>query len=1351
MASQKSKPVRRPSEGDDEERLIGLQYLRAHLEKAKAAKKSRPEVNEDDAEESEAGDCDFASAELTAAIRKAGWPYEGRVLILDLETTADTRQVLRFGSYELRGLPKAERVRRFKKFERKGETKQARVQFRDALDRVDRRGVFYNADPSVVSATEQTLIKRYASRMDFDCWDAGSFVRKVLLNLAAEDELLIIGHNLPFDLSRLPTWWTEAADEYRGGFSFRLCDCPGNADDFCGFHPALRIKKIGRNKHLMGFTATSNPETGGKKSYAHVHFLDTSTLGRALLGPGELSLGALGARARAKTIKRPWDEPHGEPVTIRYLSYNRKDVKHTWSLFTALREFYASHGVSRPIWQIYSEASLGKAYLKDLGFEPFLEKHPAFPKDVIAAAMEAYYGGRTEVKIRLKPAEVILTDFRSQYPAGNALMGLQDLLLADEIEVRRSPDLVSELESFLRSVSVEDMLKKEAWKNLKAYVRIKPDMDLLPIRAKYQGESKPTNVGLCPVVAGPTWYTLADVIASKILTGKAPQIIDAIALEPKRFLTKKAWDFFRDEYDLEPNPLNRIEAEQDFFARVIDIRSAIKARRPNDKTHPDYAPIDAQQSALKLLANATSYGVLVEYLVEEWKTKRKNHVYAAGKTQVTRHRKTETPGRYFAGPVGSLIPATGRLLLAIAQTLAAKEGRQIPYAFCDTDSLCFAKPAHLSREEFQAHVESICGELQNLSPFSDGEPFLKIEDENYERKKKTPKPLYCVAVSAKRYAIYNIIDGADTGLGRYDIRKFSAHGMPDITEPKDYQPVPPDPADSDWKRDGCRRYQYDLWRAAIDALERGNDPVEIEIALPSLDEPQLQQVTVATPNTLDQVLAIRDVRPFSFFTALPALQKAKFIDLQHGPERDELMELTKSRFYTASSRSFSECGNIFRLIESTKSDASDPQQPVSKRLPFTTINERLAGYFQHPESTAWPSGKDGPLGRRTVLVTYPVYIGKESHQLHDEEEEQSDGLLAEEKDLVYAKGDVRAVIKRYGVAAFEKVTDVPRPTLEKLAGGSKPKPGTLKKITKAAALLAGKPPQLSKREQLEKRQSKLRERLGELWDDVFEDALRNGGISGGPSSLWQPPWLRRNQPAKARTNRRPRAEAAALAKRRREERKLTQKILKEQDAAFDRIDLGALDALNRVVRKWLELHGELLTKDSIKKRRAKIERFRDGRALDITATKTLSKAIHEVMLEDQKRHDAMSAHFAGQIVQYSISKEPILVEGDWRRQNEAFAKETGFEITGYAWSSEIPTEEEIRQLTALSPEIAFEMQKVRSARLAAPPPELQPPMEHPMAAGLDRSRPPYVGRYRVKQRKKEHEANALRRMNKPKR
>ena len=806
--------------------------------------------------------------------------------------------------------------------------------------------------------------------------------------------------------------------------------------------------------------------------------------------------------------------------------------------------------------------------------------------------------------------------------------------------------------------------------------------------------------------------------------------MDAIELLSKNIAAKKAWDFFRDAYNPDPSPQNHIQPSEDFFARVIDLRSAIKGRRPNDKSHPDFAPLEAQQLGLKLLANATSYGVLVEYLVEEWQTKRKSVVYLASEPEpkVVRREKTETPGRHFAGPVGAFIPAAGRLLLAMGQALGKERG--IQYAFCDTDSLCFAKPDELNREAFQQHVAEICDWFQALSPFSDGELFLKIEDQNYRPKTGELRPLYCVAVSAKRYALYNVMAGQDerapgssANLGRYHIRKFSAHGLPDITEPKDYKPVAPDPIDDEWEREGCRRYQYDLWRAAIDALERGER--EIEIALPGLDVPQLQQVTVGTPHTAREVSAIPNLRPFSFFTALPELQKVKFIAMPHGTERDAAMALTKTRFYTAFTKSFADTGNIYRLL-SVEGHTSDP---VPKTLPFTTINERLAGYFQHPEYTAWPSSGVGPLNRRPVLVTQQVYIGKESNQLHDEEEDQSDGLVSHEKDVIYAKGGVTAIIKRYGVARLAGETGLPTKTIEKLARRGTPSAEVHQKLTKAAAKFEAQGPHIGKRTLLEQRLERLRDRIRSLWPDYLEEVTRDRHISCPPD----------NYAISFQSTSRNFAWKSRSSQHNRKDLKRAQKFRRGLDAVLERIDQGPLDGLNRVARRWLELDEKSpLTKQSIRKRRLKIERFLNepARKLDVRDAKTLTRAVHEVELADQNRHDRLSTIFADQAVRNVVSNDPILLDDDWREKNKEIENELGIEITGFAWSSEFPSEDDIRQLAAFNPDIAFQMAKVRSARMATPPPERMAPVEHPMVKMLDRYKPPYVGRFRRRKTKR---------------
>jgi hypothetical protein len=94
--------------------------------------------------------------------------------------------------------------------------------------------------------------------------------------------------------------------------------------------------------------------------------------------------------------------------------------------------------------------------------------------------------------------------------------------------------------------------------------------------------------------------------------------------------------------------------------------------------------------------------------------------------------KTEKPGKYFA-PYGGLIPAGGRLLLAIAETLAKREG--LLYVFCDTDSMCFGRPEKMPRKAFREAVLRIVGKdgwFQPLSPYSDGGTFFDLEDVNYK-------------------------------------------------------------------------------------------------------------------------------------------------------------------------------------------------------------------------------------------------------------------------------------------------------------------------------------------------------------------------------------------------------------------------------------------------------------------------------------------------------------------------------------------------------------------------------------------------------------------------------------------
>ena len=80
---------------------------------------------------------------------------------------------------------------------------------------------------------------------------------------------------------------------------------------------------------------------------------------------------------------------------------------------------------------------------------------------------------------------------------------------------------------------VEWLRTREGWKDLASLVQVRPKNDLFPIRARYPGGDT-LNIGLNYLSADePQWFTLADVLASKVLTGRTPEVIRALRFKPK--------------------------------------------------------------------------------------------------------------------------------------------------------------------------------------------------------------------------------------------------------------------------------------------------------------------------------------------------------------------------------------------------------------------------------------------------------------------------------------------------------------------------------------------------------------------------------------------------------------------------------------------------------------------------------------------------------------------------------------------------------------------------------------------------------------------------------------------------
>jgi hypothetical protein len=942
------------------------QMLRAFIEtdapKAKGAALKR---------KSPLADQKMEMAEIERLLGPDAWPWFGPMLIIDCETTTDIGQKLRFGVFQERGLNYRDLVER-KRFN-------GRIT-REDMDEQRSEGIFYN--PATCLETEIETMRAHAEKHGVRFLTLEKFLYTVFYRLYYYKRwregdppmtmpMLVIGHNLPFDLGAISYDAGPSKGRNYGGLTLKLAEK----------RPSIVIKKLGFGKHLISAHQDWNQRR-------NLQFVDTQQLGRAMLGPGNSNIKGMLKKLKI-TEETKGEADYEGPITPDYMEYCRADVRATWRIFAELRALYRKHGRTRDIDRIYSEASLGKAYLSDFGIKPFLQQNPGFNRRMIGPFMEGLYGGRSEVRVRHELRETMQADFRSQYSTINALTGLQELMIAERVEaIEGGP--AGEAACFLRGVTLADLQRKETWPKLRGVALIRPDGDILPVRTVFhaddaQDTADPTlraqQIGVNVVRSGPpTWYSFADVIASKILNGdRCPEILRTITLQPHGVQNGlKPTKFFG-----EPNYEIDLKRD-DLFQRVIDMRAEVKDDNP------------AMALGLKLTASATAYGALIEFIVDEHKTPRRTTVYHG--TESTRRLaraalpsddggfeisgyKAERAGAWFA-PWGPLIPAGGRLLLAIAERLAADRG--LGYAFCDTDSMAFVRPEGMSRDDFRARVQQIAGPhgwFQELNPYSNNDALFNIEPVNYALDNpKQLEPLYVLAVSAKRYAL------ANRRGEEWIIRKATGHGLGHITAPA-YDPaaLPPHPAAPLEKLSNSRNPKLvcDLWRIAFEAAGRDDD-IQLAVKdalkiLPGLNEPQFQQRALSSRADWLAYDRLPSKRAFMFFNILPAPVSSDWMFAANDPEinktRNDLLDTT---LYAKAGKDFLDKDSL-RRSDNNQFPAEIFHDAFGLRL--CTVADCLWDYFDHSEMKS--RGEKGLLRRRKMVILDHEYIGKETNSLID--------------------------------------------------------------------------------------------------------------------------------------------------------------------------------------------------------------------------------------------------------------------------------------------------------------------------------------------------------------------------------
>jgi len=738
-------------------------------------------------------------------------------LIFDTETTICPAQSLRVGSYQLR--------------------------YGGVLEQ---EGLFF--DPTTLSVTDQTAIENYTSTHDLRLITVAQF-RRFLLYRGFTLNASIVGFNLPFDISRIAINHGPARRHMRGGFSFKLSQYPDQ--------PAVRIKHLSARAALMDFAAPGKQIDGSgmrnrdlKTAHNRGYFFDVKTLAASLTSRS-FSLEGLCAYLGVETKKQATDE-HGGPLTAEYLDYARADVQATWECHDALREQYDGHGLDKPMHRVLSEASIGKAYLEQMGVQPLLACQPDFPRELFGTIMASYFGGRAEIRERRVSRQVLYCDFKSMYPTVNALMRLWEFVTADGMTWQ---DSTSETQAFLDRITADDLQDPDTWRQLRTLVQLCPDNDVLPVRAKYN--EKTHTIGLNHLTSDqPLWYTLADCAASKLLTGKPPRIKQALTFEPGPMQAGlKPIDLFGD-------PAFRVDPrKEDVFNRLVDLRDQAKA---------DENPVQQQ---IKIVANATSYGIFVEVQRDDAPKPERLMIYGPdGDGYETASTALEQPGKFFHPLLATLITGSARLMLALAERRTLDEG--LGWVFCDTDSLAISRPDGMDQAEFQARAMSVVDWFTSLNPYRKPGSILQIEDVNYQAGTNVLEPLYALAISAKRYALFNL-DSDGTPI----LRKASAHGLGHLRPPYgEDDPAPGVPAPIVPLHEiGVRRWQYDLWFHIISADLRGEpDRVCLDYH-PALKKPALSRYGATSPALLRWMERYNDgkpyhqqVKPFGFLVSMTA-------------------------------------------------------------------------------------------------------------------------------------------------------------------------------------------------------------------------------------------------------------------------------------------------------------------------------------------------------------------------------------------------------------------------------------------------------------------------------------------------
>ncbi len=820
-------------------------------------------------------------------------------------------------------------------------------------------GIFH--DDAGLATREFNLLRKYAKHHKPETAADGSdrlrlysrskFMSEVF-GLAIQAKALIVGFNLPFDLSRIAVDWNTAEN---GGWTLIMRQWrnpkTGKVEPNESF-PRVVIKALNSKTSIIGSTRPPMSLRRSKDKRAKLwprgRFLDVRTLLWALRNKSF----SLKSACKEFGIPGKLDHKPSGRVDLDEIEYCRQDVRATVGLLKAAKQEFDLHPIASGPDRMFSPASVAKAYLETLNI-----LYPSTKvKDAEVAYgifMQSYFGGRAECRIRNWKVPVCPVDFMSQYPTVNELLGNWGILTAESVTF---PDATDEIRKLLSRVTLERCFDRKFWSKFRFFARVRPDNDTLPVRTVYNGTTQ--NIGINYLTSKEAlWFAGPDIIASILLTGKVPHIEKAIRVVAHGKQAGLGSTSLRG--------MVRVDARKhSFFKHVIEQRAA-------------YESNPALHYWLKILANSGSYGLFVELNPNDADAA-ELHVHSGEDSFPTHSDVVEEPGKWFAPHIASLITSGGRLLLAMLEKCITDAGGA--YLFCDTDSAAIvstetrqqiampngAKPiAALS----WAEVRQIADRFKSLNPYAIDGSILKIHKLNWDKNKKQ-RQLYGYSIAAKRYSLYT------KTRNDIEIVEPKAHGLGYFYSPKD--------SPEGWE------HETPLWIfEAWDWIMRG--VLGLDRTTPAwFDLPVMMRLTLSTPHhALKNLAKCPLTRPHNFMM-LPQICRFGY------PQNTDPNKFTLITSFSSERDQWmrAKCINIH-----------DPESPVyeltddydGRRALVKNFFMLLDAYQNHPEAKSLgPDGKPcefdtrGLLKRAHITANWPpVYIGKESDKHWEEGEDLS--------------------------------------------------------------------------------------------------------------------------------------------------------------------------------------------------------------------------------------------------------------------------------------------------------------------------------------------------------------------------